>query len=67
MSWSRKATANGFHFLPVPGDPFALPFISNSDPLRGPIFVPLNLDSLLVPGQTSIFQGETVFLVYNEM
>lgn len=32
----------GFHLMPIPVDPYALPTARNSDPLRGPIFVPLS-------------------------
>ncbi|XP_070204272.1 GATOR complex protein Iml1-like isoform X2 [Littorina saxatilis] len=42
-SFARKATTNGFHLIPVPVDPFALPECINSDPLRGPIFISLLL------------------------
>ena len=45
-TWSRKASTNGLHFLPIPHDPFVLPDMPNADPLRAPIFVPLNLDCL---------------------
>jgi len=45
-TWSRKANTNGLHFLPVPHDPFVLPAMPNADPLRAPIFVPLNLACL---------------------
>ncbi|XP_050411212.1 GATOR complex protein Iml1 isoform X2 [Patella vulgata] len=45
-SWTRKAVSSGFHFLPVPVDPFALPNSPNSDPLRGPKFVPLKMDTI---------------------
>jgi len=45
-TWSRKASTNGLHFLPVPHDPFLLPDMPNADPLRAPVFVPLNLDCL---------------------
>ena len=45
-TWSRKANTNGLHFLPVPHDPYLLPDMANADPLRAPIFVPLNLDCL---------------------
>jgi hypothetical protein len=31
----------------IPADPMAEPFIEKSDPLRGPIFVPLNVDCLM--------------------
>lgn len=46
LGWTRKAKDFGFNFVPVPCDPFALPFNPNSDPLRGPIFVPLDVDCL---------------------
>ena len=49
--WARKAAHNGFHLLPVPVDPFALPFTPNSDPLRGPIYVPLDVDCLANEGE----------------
>ena len=54
--WGRKAATCGFHFLPVPKDPFALPFSPNSDPLRGPIFVPLNVNCLMTKGK-ELFEG----------
>lgn len=46
QQWARKTGAGGFHLVPIPNDPFALPFASKSDPLRGPIFIQLNLDEL---------------------
>lgn len=51
--WARKAINNGFHLLPVPVDPFALPFTPNSDPLRGPIYVPLGVECLSDTGRPS--------------
>lgn len=45
--WKRKAQQNRFDFFPIPADPVAEPFTEKSDPLRGPIFVPLNVESLL--------------------
>lgn len=48
QGWSRKAFNTGLHLVPIPADPFALPFSSKSDPLRGPIFIPLNIDCLPV-------------------
>ena len=56
--WARSATKNGFHFLPMPGDPFALPFTDNSDPLRGPVFVPLLVDCLRDDPMRPLFSGE---------
>lgn len=32
---------------PIPADPLAEPFVERSEPLRGPIFVPLNIEALL--------------------
>lgn len=32
--------------IPIPHDPLALPYSNKSDPIRGPIFVPLNLKCL---------------------
>lgn len=34
--------------MPIPWDPFALPFSSRSDPLRGPIYISLNLEWLSI-------------------
>ncbi|KAK3608532.1 hypothetical protein CHS0354_010391 [Potamilus streckersoni] len=45
--WARKAGACGLHLVPVPCDPFALPTALDSDPLRGPIFVPLLNDVIV--------------------
>nr|XP_045624645.1 GATOR complex protein Iml1-like isoform X2 [Procambarus clarkii] len=50
MTWQRKAQACGLHLFPVPSDPFALPYSCNSDPLRGPILIPLNVACLSVSG-----------------
>ena len=56
-TWARKASSCSFQCLPVPSDPFALPYNANSDPLRGPIFVPLNI-SCLKEGKEDLFDGE---------
>ena len=45
--WSRKAQQCGYQLMPIPADPLAEPFVEKSDPLRGPIFVPLNTDCLM--------------------
>lgn len=42
--WARKAQAYGLQMIPLPGDPLAL---HKSDPLRGPVFIPLNTECLL--------------------
>ncbi|XP_032596837.1 GATOR complex protein Iml1 isoform X4 [Drosophila grimshawi] len=39
--WMRKANQCGFQLVSVPADPMAEPFTEKSDPLRGPIFIPL--------------------------
>ena len=46
QSWARKAQSFNFNLFPVPGDPFALPITKNSDPIRGPIFIEMDYDSL---------------------
>jgi DEP domain-containing protein 5 len=45
--WSRKAQACGFQLVSIPADPLAEPFVERSDPLRSPIFVPLNIECLM--------------------
>lgn len=45
-SWHRKAQTCGLQMIPIPHDPLALPYSNKSDPLRGPIFVPLNIKCL---------------------
>ncbi|XP_016972623.1 GATOR complex protein Iml1 isoform X2 [Drosophila rhopaloa] len=50
--WMRKA--NQFNFLvSVPADPMAEPFTKKSDPLRGPIFIPLC--TTFLPNGTTLF------------
>ena len=34
QGWARKAGSTGLHLVPIPSDPFALPFYEKSDPLR---------------------------------
>ncbi|XP_065209009.1 GATOR complex protein Iml1 isoform X2 [Planococcus citri] len=46
-SFNRKAQSNGLHLIPVPADPHALPYSLKSDPLRGPVFVPLDIECLM--------------------
>ncbi|KAL3269605.1 hypothetical protein HHI36_008669 [Cryptolaemus montrouzieri] len=40
-SWNRKAQSCGLQMIPIPHDPLALPYSNKSDPLRGPIYIPL--------------------------
>lgn len=56
VTWQRKAQACGLHLFPVPSDPFALPYSCNSDPLRGPILVPLSVSCLALPGHEPFAQ-----------
>ncbi|KAL5290697.1 DEPDC5 family protein [Megaselia abdita] len=49
--WSRKATQCNFQLQPVPADPLAEPFTEKSDPLRGPIFIPLDTNCLIKDNQ----------------
>lgn len=44
--WARKAVTNSLHMVPIPHDPFALPFEGRADPLRGPIYINLKLECL---------------------
>lgn len=45
--WQRKAQMCGIQMVPIPSDLLALPFTLKSDPLRGPIFIPLNTECLM--------------------
>ncbi|BES97244.1 Protein of unknown function (DUF3608) [Nesidiocoris tenuis] len=49
FGWARKAQTCGLQIVPIPADPFSLPCSLKSDPLRGPIFVPVNIDCLTGP------------------
>lgn len=48
--------------VPIPWDPFALPFSNKSDPLRGPIYISLNADCL--SGSTKVLDGIVFILLY---
>nr|XP_046911895.1 LOW QUALITY PROTEIN: GATOR complex protein Iml1-like [Dermatophagoides farinae] len=56
-TWSRTKGTN-LHIVPIPWDPFALPFSNRSDPLRGPVYISLNIDCLLC---FKILEGERLF------
>ncbi|KAG7211009.1 hypothetical protein KM043_016376 [Ampulex compressa] len=45
--WQRKAQICGIQMVPIPSDLLALPFTLKSDPLRGPIFIPLDTECLM--------------------
>lgn len=49
--WSRKAIQCNFQLQPIPADPLAEPFTEKSDPLRGPIFIPLDTNCLIKDNQ----------------
>ncbi|XP_060527530.1 GATOR complex protein Iml1 isoform X2 [Cylas formicarius] len=44
FNFNRKAQACGLQVVPLPTDPLAIPYTGISDPLRSPIFVPLDVD-----------------------
>ncbi|KAJ6644516.1 GATOR complex protein Iml1 [Pseudolycoriella hygida] len=54
-TWKRKANQSGFQLISIPADPLAEPFTDKSDPLRGPIFIPLNIHCLEKEG-SSLFK-----------
>ncbi|XP_030024755.1 GATOR complex protein Iml1 isoform X8 [Manduca sexta] len=56
LGWARKAQNCRLQMVPIPADPLALPFTLKSDPLRGPIYVPLNVEPLL-RNKTALFEG----------
>ncbi|KAJ8683106.1 hypothetical protein QAD02_018898 [Eretmocerus hayati] len=53
--WQRKAQLCGIQMIPIPSDLLALPFTGKSDPLRGPIFIPLDTECLLA-GKIFLFE-----------
>ncbi len=46
-NWTKKAFKFNYHLVPGPVDPFATPFETRSDPLRGYIYIPLNIKALI--------------------
>ncbi|CAF0810999.1 unnamed protein product [Brachionus calyciflorus] len=54
-SWSKLSNRFNYHIVPAPIDPFAMPLLQNSDPLRGPIYIGLNLKCML-NNETALFQ-----------
>ncbi|XP_018898821.2 GATOR complex protein Iml1 isoform X2 [Bemisia tabaci] len=47
LGWARKIQFCGLQMVPIPADPLALPYSLKSDPLRGPVFVPVDLECLM--------------------
>ncbi|XP_052750556.1 GATOR complex protein Iml1 isoform X6 [Galleria mellonella] len=56
FGWARKAQNCRLQMVPIPADPLALPFTLKSDPLRGPIYIPLNEEPLL-RHRSGLFEG----------
>ncbi|XP_034484120.1 GATOR complex protein Iml1 isoform X2 [Drosophila innubila] len=52
--WMRKANHCNYQLVSVPADPMAEPFTKKSDPLRGPIFIPLCVTFL--PDGAALFE-----------
>lgn len=46
--------------IPIPSDPFAISASSNSDSLRGPIFIPLDTEGLMGT-KSFLFEGKIQF------
>lgn len=57
LNWARKATSFKLQLVPIPCEPYALPGSANSDPLRGPIFIPLAVEKLPAPLTQSQLQS----------
>jgi hypothetical protein len=55
--WARKSQQYGISFIPVPSDPFALPITTNSDPVRGPIFIELDTECLRTDKSFNLFEA----------
>lgn len=52
--------------VPIPADPLALPFTLKSDPLRGPIYIPLNAEPLLGE-KSALFEGSVSLSLFNRI
>ena len=59
QNWLRKAQNCGVNLVPIPCDPFSLPMSHKADPLRAPIFVPLNIPALNVDGNSFLDEFPT--------
>ncbi|XP_037282143.2 GATOR complex protein Iml1 isoform X4 [Rhipicephalus microplus] len=57
LGWARKANSQGLQLVPIPSDPFVLPESPKSDPLRGAIFVPLQIGVLDNPASQLLRGG----------
>ena len=59
-TWHRRAPQCHFSLIPMPIEPFALPTDDHSDPLRCPIYVPLNVAAAALTTTTDTTQLSTV-------
>jgi hypothetical protein len=55
--WGKLANRFNYHIVAAPIDPFALPIVPNSDPLRGPIIIKLNLSCLIQQNELLLFES----------
>lgn len=55
LMWQRKAQMWGLQMVPIPSDLISLPNSLKSDPLRGPIFIPLDTDCLML-NRSNLFE-----------
>lgn len=61
FNWARKAQTCGLQLIPIPADPLALPYSLQSDPLRGPVFIPLDIECLM-EDKEHLFEGNFALL-----
>ena len=54
--WGKLANRFNYHIVAAPIDPFALPIVQNSDPLRGPIIIKLNF-ACLIQNESCLFES----------
>ena len=57
FSWSKLANRFNCHLAPAPIDPFAVPLVANSDPLRGSLYIKLNLSCMLAANESALFES----------
>lgn len=60
--WIRKANQCNYQLVAIPADPMAEPFTEKSDPLRGPIFIPLSVNFL--NNDDNLFEGFSYIKIY---
>jgi hypothetical protein len=61
FGWARKAQTCGLQMIPIPADPFAQPDSLKADPLRGPVFIPLDTECLMGT-KSYLFEGKNSFI-----